>query len=149
MGNRYIVKQNNVNPTAGNDILTIVSASSRRGRLVQVSVNGRGSTSAAQQIEIGRSSSGSSTSNGTVTPGKFDHTDQPAAAFIYNNLLSAQPNLDTNTEVLGWNALGGANRYIPPRGQALEIRNGEQISIRATTGVTFQNLSLTVVTEED
>jgi hypothetical protein len=148
VGNRYIVKQQNITPTAGNDILTVLSIASRRGRIVEVSVSGRGTSSAAQQIEVGRSTSGS-TGGGALTPGKFDHNDEPAAAFTYNTTWSVQPTLDTHSEVIGWNALGGANRWIPPKGSGFEFRNGEQISIRASSGVTFQACSISVVIEED
>jgi hypothetical protein len=148
MGNRYIIKQQNVTPTAGNDILTIISASSRRLRICEIAVAGRGTTSASQQIEAGRSTSGT-TSGGTQTPGKLDHTDQPAAAGTYATTWSVQPTLDTHSEVIGWNALGGANRWIPPAGKALEARNGEQLSIRASSGVTWQAMSISVVVEED
>lgn len=148
MGNRYIVKQTNVTPTAGNDIMTIVSPANRRVRLCEVSVAGRGSSSAAQQIDVGRSTGGT-TGGGALTPNKYDHTDQPAAASVVNTTWSVQPTIDTHTEVLGYNALGGANRWIPPKGVAVEARNGENISIRATSGVTFQGLSISAVFEED
>lgn len=148
MGNRYLIKQQNVTPTAGNDILTILSVANRRGRIVEVSVAGRGSSSAAQQIEVGRSTSGT-TGGGAVTPDKFDHVDQPSPAFTYYTTWSVQPTLSTNSEVIGWNALGGANRWIPPKGSGIEIRNADQISIRASSGVSFQAMSLSVVFEED
>jgi hypothetical protein len=151
MGNRYIVKQQNITPTAGNDILTILSVTGRRGRVIEVSVAGRGTSSAAQQIEVGRSTGGT-TGGGAVTPGKFDHTDEPAAAFTYDTTWSVQPTLDTNSEVIGWNALGGANRWIPPKGSGLEFRGAgtvEQISFRASAGVTFQAMSLSTIIEED
>ena len=151
MGNRYVVKQQNITPTAGNDILTVLSVSSRRGRIVEVSVAGRGTSSAAQQIEVGRSTGGT-TSGGAQTPGKFDHTDQPAAAFTYATTWSVQPTLDAHSEVIGWNALGGANRWIPPKGSGFEFRGAgtvEQISFRASAGVTFQAMSFSCIIEED
>lgn len=151
MGNRYIVKQQAVTPTAGNDIITVIAASNRRGRVIEISVAGRGTSSAMQQIEVGRSTSGT-TGGGSLTPGKFDHTDEPAAAFTYDTTWSVQPTLDTHSEVIGWNALGGANRWIPPKGSGFEIRGAataEQLSIRASSGVTFQPMSLSMVFEED
>lgn len=151
MGNRYIVKQQNVTPGSGVDIVTITSISNRRGRLVEVAVAGRGTTSAAQQIEVGRSTGGS-TSGGNITAGKFDHTDEPAAVFGYATTWGTQPTLDTNSEVIGWNALGGGNRWIPPKGTGFEIRGAatpEQLSIRASVGVTFQAMSLSAIFEED
>jgi len=151
MGNRYVIKQQNITPTAGNDIVTIIAASNRRGRLVEISIIGRGTSSAAQQIEVGRSTGGT-TGGGALTPGKFDHTDQPSAAFTYNTTWTGQPTLDAHSEVIGWNALGGANRWIPPKGSGFEFRGAgtvEQISIRASAGITFQAMSLSAIIEED
>jgi hypothetical protein len=151
VGNRYVIKRNAITPTAGNDILTIIAASGRRGRLISVTVTGQGSSSAAQQIEIGRSTSGT-TGGGALTPGKADHTDQPSAAFTYDTTWSVQPTLDTHSEVVGWNALGGAFRWIAAAGKMFEIRGAataEQLSIRATSGVTFQAMSISVIFEED
>lgn len=153
MGNRYVLKQNNITPTAGNDIMTIISAASRRIRLVEVVVTGRGSSSAAQQIEFGRSTGGT-TGGGALTPNKYDHQDQPAAVSTVDTTWSVQPTLDTHTEIAGWNALGGAYRWTPPvkggPGSAgIEVRNGDNISVRATSGVTFQAMSVSVVYEED
>jgi hypothetical protein len=148
MGNRYILKRA-LTPTAGSDIWTVLSISSRRGRLIEVSVTGQGTSSAAQTIEIGRSTGGT-TGGGAATPGKFDHTDQPAAAFTYNTTWAAQPTLDTHSKVMGWNALGGYANWIAPKGAGYEIRNAEQLSIRASaTGVTFQAALVSMVFEED
>jgi hypothetical protein len=149
---RYLVSRDNVTPTGGQDVLTIISGASRRVRIAQVSVNGRGSTSAAQQIEVSRSSGGSG-AGGAITPDKGDHSDQPAANFTTATSWSAspdgQPTMLTNKEMIGFNALGGANRWIPPKGVILEARNGEMISIRATSGPTWQAMSLSVIVEED
>jgi hypothetical protein len=153
MGNRYVLKQNNITPTAGNDIMTIVTAASRRARLVEVTVSGRGTSSAAQQIEFGRSTGGT-TGGGALTPNKYDHQDQPVAVSTVNTTWTGQPTFDTHTEIAGWNALGGAFRWTPPvkggSGAAgIEVRNADNISIRASAGVTFQPMSVSVVYEED
>ena len=52
---RYIVERLNVTPVSGQDILTAISAASRRLRLVDLSVTGAGTTSAAQALQVGRS----------------------------------------------------------------------------------------------
>lgn len=147
MGNRYTVEQRNVTPTAGNDVMTIVTASNRRARLVQVTVAGRGTTSAAQGLELANSSGGT-TGGGALTPDKAEHIDQPSAASTVNTTWSAQPTLATHAIPLGWNALGGAIVYNVPKGM-LEARNGANLSIRAPAGYTFQACSVSVVYEED
>ncbi len=148
MGNRYIIKQKGVTPTAGNDILTILSATTRRVRVVEIACAGNGVTSAYQMIEVGRSTAGSSATS-TQVPGKFDHTDQPSHAASYYITWASQPTLDAQSEVIGFNALGGANRWIPPKGTGLEARNGEMISIRCSASSTPQAQSISVVVEED
>src|SRR5215467_14340369 len=151
MGNRYSVSQENVTPTAGNDVLTIISASGRRIRLWEVQASGRGTSSAAQSLEVSRSTAGT-TPGGAVTPNKFDHTDEPAMTSTTATTWSVQPTQDTNRTVLGFNALGGANRAgsaSSTRPYGIEARNGENISIRAATGITWQPISLSVVVEED
>ena len=149
MGNRIVVKRENITPTAGNDILTYVSAANRRARLVEVIVAGLGSTSTAQQVQVGRSTGGT-TGGGAITPDKFDHTEQPAAVGTVNTTWSVQPTIGTNTHTLGYNSLGGAIVWKAPGGRAYEARNGENISVRAlASGVTYQAMSITVVIEED
>lgn len=147
MGNKYIVEQRNVTPTAGNDVITIASPSSRRARLVQVAVAGRGTTSAAQGLELFRSTAGT-TPGGSVTPDKGEHSDQPAASSVCSTTWSVQPTVGTNGVAIGWNALGGAMIYNVPKG-LLEARNGECISLRAPASYTFQACSITATFEED
>lgn len=144
---RYTVTRDNFTPTGGQDALTIISPSSRRLRIVEVSVAGRGTTSAAQQFIASRSTAGT-TPGGAITPSKGDSTDQPAAAFTTATTWSVQPTPETNGEVIGWNALGGQNRWVAPGGGILEARNGEVISIRAPSGPTFQACSLSVIVDE-
>jgi hypothetical protein len=148
MGNKYLVSRDNVTPTGGNDLITIVTASNRRARILEVAVNGRGSTSAPLEVIVG-TSSGGTTGGGGITPDKFEHVDQPAAASTVNTTWSVQPTIATNVVKLGFNALGGANRWIPPGGKGIEARNGANISIRATNGPTWQAMSVSIVYEED
>ncbi len=149
MGNRYIIERNNITPTAGQDVMTYVTASGRRARLVEVVVTGQGSSSAAQRLDVGRSTGGT-TGSGAITPDKFDHTDQPAAAGTLNTTWSGQPTIGTNVHSLGFNALGGCAIWKAPGGKAYEARNGENISIRCPSGApTPQACSVTMVIEED
>jgi hypothetical protein len=145
---RYLVMRENFTPSAGNDALTLISGSSRRIRLVGLSVRGAGTSSAQQGFQVARSSGGS-TPGGAITPSKADHTDQPAANFTTATTWSTQPTLETNGVVIGWNANGGFTPWVPPRGQILEARNGEMISIRAPSGPTYQACSFTAIVEED
>lgn len=146
MGNRYTVDID-LTPTGGNDVLTIVSPANRRVRPVQVIATGRGTTSAAQGLDIVRSTGGT-TGGGAITPSKADHSEQPAAASTVNTTWSVQPTVEGNAVRIGWNAIGGGFAYNVPKGM-LEARNGENLSIRAPSGFTFQACTVSVVYEED
>jgi hypothetical protein len=128
--------------------MTIIAATNRRVRIVEISVAGRGITSAAQQLFVANGSGGT-TGGGAISAVAFDHAEQPTAASTVNTTWSSQPTLSASGEVIGWNALGGANRWIPPGGGALQARNGAYISVRAPSGPTYQSMSINVVIEED
>jgi hypothetical protein len=151
MGQRYTILRDNFTPTAAQDGFTIVTASGRRSRLVELNVTGQGSSSAAQRVIAARSTAGT-TGGGAITPNKAEHTDQPAAASTVNTTWSVQPTLDTNGVVLGYNALGGANRWTTQPGRPngiIEARNAENISIRFPSGPTYQACSVSATIEED
>src|SRR6266446_5288968 len=109
MGQRYVILRDNFTPTGGQDALTIISASARRVRLIDLNVVGAGSSSAAQRLLAGRSTGGT-TPGGAITPSKAEHSDQPAAASTTATTWSVQPTLETNAHLVGFNALGGPNR---------------------------------------
>jgi hypothetical protein len=154
MGNRYVLQRANVTPTAGNDFLTIISAASRRVRIIEVTVCGNGSSSAAQGFTLAHSPTGT-TPGGAITPSKYEHQDQPAAISTTATTWSVQPAIDTNGVTIGWNALGPGVPYKCPSGgkgvpSAIESRNGDVISLRApASGFTFQACTASIVFEED
>jgi hypothetical protein len=150
MGNRYMVARANVTPTAAQDVMQILSLASRRTRVIQIAIGGLGSSSAAQQLQVGRSTGGT-TPGGPITPDKFEHSEQPTAVTVINTTWAAQPTLGTNFIPLGWNALGGSIIWnAPANGNKLEVRNAEFLSIRANSaGVTYQAMSISVIFEED
>jgi len=116
-----------------------------------VNVVGRGATSAPQSVHISHGATGT-TPGGAITPDKAEHTDQPAAAFTTSTTWAAQPALNTNPEVVGFNALGGINRWVTPPGRpqgSFEERNGGVISLRCAAGSTPQAMDISAVVEED
>lgn len=151
MGQRYYYRRENFTPTAGQDAMTVVTASARRARLVEARAQGLGSSSAGQYLMLVRSGTGT-TGGGAITAGKGEHTEQPAAASVVNTTWSVQPTAENGGHILGWNALG-PGVWVPPPGRpqgGIEARNGEYISLRApASGVTFQACSVTIVIEED
>lgn len=149
MGNRYWVKRENITPVAAQDILTLISGSNRRIRVLQLQIGGTGASSAAQGATMARSTAGT-TPGGGITPSKGEHTDQPAANFTTATTWAAQPTLETNGVELNWNALGGWAPWSAGQNKSLfEARNGECISIRPAAGHTPQNINISVLVEED
>jgi hypothetical protein len=150
MGNRILINRDNVTPTGGNDLFTYVSAAARRARLQQFTAVGAGITSAAQRFTVARADTAGVTGGGAITATKFDHAEQPAVVGTINTTWTTQPVINANNgEQVGFNALGGSNRWVPPKGVGLEVRNGENLSFRANSGPTWQAVSASAVIEED
>jgi hypothetical protein len=152
MGNRVVVMRENFTPTAGNDAITYISAAGRRARVVELLMSGIGTTSASQAVRITRSTAGT-TPGGAIVPSKFDHSEQPSPVGTTATTWSVQPTPETNGTDVSWNALGQSMPWRPPvaggNKGAYEVRNGECISVRALSGITFQACNLTLVIEED
>jgi hypothetical protein len=151
MGNRYVVRRENFTPTAAQDSITIISAASRRSRIVAVYAAGQGASSAPQGLTIARTSAAGTTPGVAITPDKADHVDQPAAAFTTATTWSVQPTPLSSGVPLAWNALGGKDQWVATERTKgmFEARNGENLSIRPTVGPTPQAMTLAVVVEED
>jgi hypothetical protein len=144
---RQIVSIESVTPTGGNDVMTFVSASGKRFRFISLTIGGRGTSSAAQNLMLGRSTGGT-TPGGALSGGKYSDTDSDALQTSVYTSWTAQPTLGAGAEALAVNAMGAANRLATPGG-FFESRNGEQVSLRASTGITWQAISVSAVIEED
>lgn len=145
---QYTVKWENITVST-TAVPTIISAASRRLRILSVEVGGMGTTSAAQAVVMSRSATGT-TPAGAVTPTP-QNADGGAAAFTTAASWAAAPAGATNGTVLPFNALGGAFRWVPTgKIQPLEARNAEVICFKLPAGSpTAQPCNLSVVVEED
>jgi hypothetical protein len=142
---KYILSRSNVALSTSDDTLTIISASSRRFRLVEVLIGGMGTASAANELRVNRSTGGT-TGGGALTPVK-ESADAPTQAFTNFTTWSAQPSLSGDPLIrLPVNANGGVVRWLARADEQFECRNGEQLSFRSATGTS--NVSLTVVIDE-
>jgi len=146
MGKRYWISRENFTPTGGTDVLTIVSPSTGRVSLLDITARGAGTTSAQQGLQIARSTGGSSTST-FITPAKADYSGQSTAGFLVNSTMLTQPTLNSGWLTVGFNALGGSFTKAFPSGM-FEAMNRENISIFATTNPTWQAMSLSVLVED-
>jgi len=113
--------------------MTLVSASARRGYVYLVEFAGMGTASAANSVQVARSSGGV-TGGGAITPEPLGG-EQAAVASTVNTTWATQPTLDDVLKLLGVNANGGINRWqtTDPRAM-IEIRNAATMSLRSATG---------------
>lgn len=147
MGNKYTVEFSGT-PVAGSDFLTCISGTGRRIRALRTDVSGAGASSASQGLKLARSTGGA-TPSAAIVPSKAEHVEQPASNFTTATAWVTQPTIETNGYMIGFNALGPgqwqANQKTPP----LEARNGENISLRALAGFTYQACKVSILIEED
>lgn len=146
MGNKYHVTVPKTALSTTNDLLTIISGSSRRIKIFEIIVGGMDTTSAANSLRVQRATTGT-TPGGAVTPEK-DVTDQPTANFTTATTWSAQPSLSgTPLLRIPVNGNGGAFRWVARPGEEIEARNGEVICFRSEVGTS--NVVLTVGVDEN
>lgn len=128
------------------DIMTLIPASARAIQLIEVSVCGMGTASAANELGVYRSTAGT-TGGGPITASKF-HTDAPAAGTVVNTTWAAQPTLGQKVLALGVNANGGIYRWVARPGEEVTFRQAvDQISLRSVVGTS--SVSVFVVVIED
>ncbi len=140
----YSVSVSNTALNTSNDLMTIISSSGRRVRIVEISIGGMGTASAANELEVARSSSGTTPGGGlTIEPLS---SDQAASASNVYTTWAAQPTLGDVLLRLPVNANGGIYRWVARPGEELEIRNAEQLSLRSAVGTS--NVSVHVIFEE-
>jgi len=147
VGNRYTVEFSGT-PVSPNDFVTCISGTNRRIRILRVDVSGAGSSSAAQGLKLARSTLGT-TPGGAITPSKSEHSDQPVANFTTATTWVAQPTIEANGYMIGYNALGPGQWQANAKTPTLEARNGENISLRALAGFTYQACKISLLIEED
>lgn len=144
----FVVKRENALPVAGQDFLTLISPTNRRLKVISATCGGQGTSSAAQALVMSRSIAGA-TPGAPITPTEYENNEQATPVFTTATTWVAQPTPDANGEILPFNAMGGGFRWAAIGGRLMEARNAECISFRPPAGVTPQNMSLTVVVEEN
>jgi len=141
----YTLSRQNVTPTNGNDLVTLVAAANRRLRVVKCSVTAAGTASGTQNlVQLVRATTAGVTGGGAITP-QAVAADMPAAAFTANTTWSTQPVLPANGGALFQLASNGAIRsesWFPE--QAIEARNAENISLRSVSGSTAVSFDLEI-----
>lgn len=140
----YAVNRSNVALNTSNDLMTFIAPANRRIRIVEISIGGMGTASAANELQVARSTGGT-TGGGALTAEPLE-PDSVAAGSTVNTTWAAQPTLGNVLLRLPVNANGGIYRWVARPGEEIVARNAGQISLRSAVGTS--NVSVHVVFEE-
>lgn len=140
----YSVSRSNVALSTTADIMTPTAAANRRIRIVEISIGGMGTASAANELLVARSSGGTTpASNLTAEPLE---PDSAAAGFTVPSAWTGQPTIGNVLLRLPVNANGGIYRWVARPGEEIVVRNSATLSFRSAVGTS--NVSIHVIIEE-
>lgn len=128
----YTVTRTSAALSTSNDHVTITAASGKPLYIHSVSLEGDGTSSAANEVVMARSTGGT-TAGGAITPTPND-PGSSAASFTVATTWSAQPTLGAVMWRFGVNANGGASKRETPPGMAFFVPGGAQVSFRSVDG---------------
>ena len=125
-----------------NDTVTLVASSTKPLRVYMVDAKGMGTTSAANEIRVSRSSSGT-TGGGAITPSPIN-SGSGAASFAAYTTWSAQPTIGVTLWRLAVNANGGIDKFVAIPGAEIQIPVSGQLSVRSLSGTSSVVVNLLV-----
>lgn len=146
----YSTNVSNATLSTANDALTLVPAASRRIQLVEISVGGMGTASAANELGVFLITTAGTTGGGAPTINKMDFY-APTAASTLSTTWSAQPTVGGQFLSLPVNSNGGLYRWVARPGEEINVvgglANSLGLSFRAKVGT--GSVSLHIVWIED
>lgn len=146
----YTVQVSNTALSTSNDLMTFLPAANHPIQIIEISVAGMGTASAANELGVYRSTGGT-TGGGAITPtpiGKYlSASNTPTANTVVDTTWTGQPTLGGKILALGVNANGGIYRWVARPGEEIICANTDQISLRSAVGTS--NVSVFVVFVED
>lgn len=140
----YTVTKTSTALSTSNDSITIVASSTKPLRVYMVDIKGMGTASAANEVLLSRSSSGT-TGGGGITPAKLN-SNSGSASFSAYTTWSAQPTLGDTVWRFGVNANGGIDKFIAIPGAEIQVPVSGQLSIRSASGTS--NVTINLLIEE-
>lgn len=140
----YTVTRTSSAASTTNDTVTIVAASGKPLMIHSVSIEGDGTSSAANEIVMARCTGGT-TGGGAITPGPND-PGSAAASFSAYTTWSVQPTLGQVLWRFGVNANGGTSKRETPPGMGFWVPAAGQVSFRSVDGTS--NIIINVQVEE-
>lgn len=130
--------------STSNDYLTIVATSTKPLRVYVVDLKGDSNASAANEVLLCRSSSGT-TGGGAITPSKTN-SNSAAASFAVYTTWSVQPTLGDVMWRFSVNANGGIDKMVAIPGAEIQVPVSGQLSIRSSDGTS--NMIANLLIEE-
>lgn len=140
----YTVTRTSAALSTTNDLVTIVAGATKPLRIVVVDIKGLGTSSAANEVLMARSSGGV-TPGGGITP-RATNTGAASAAFSAYTTWGTQPSLGNDLWRFGVNANGGQDKFVAVPGGEFSVPVTGQVSIRSVSGTS--NVSLDLMIEE-
>lgn len=140
----YSVSRTSTALSTSNDLLTVVASSTKPLRVYMVDVKGMGTTSAANEVLLSRSTSGT-TGGGAITPAKLN-SNSSAASFAVYTTWAAQPTLSDTLRRFAVNANGGIDSFVAFPGAEIQIPVSGQLSLRSASGTS--NVVVNLIIEE-
>jgi hypothetical protein len=139
----YAVTRTSSALSTTNDTVTIV-AGAKALRILYVEASGMGTSSAANEILIMKSSGGT-TGGGAITPSPL--AGSGSSTFAVYTTWVAQPTPGIVYHRLSVNANGGKDRFNPAPGLEIEVPASGQISIRSASGTSSVTINEITVDE--
>ena len=136
MSRIYSVSRANAALPAGDDFLTITAPATHALKIHEISAGGMGTASSANEINVARSTGG--TTPVAVTPTPLDPNDT-AAAFTAASSWATPPTLGAVVLRLPVNANGGVYRWVAKPGCEIVIPPSGQLSIRGAGSTSVVN----------
>lgn len=140
----YTVTRTSSALSTANDSMTIIASASKPLRVYIVDIKGMGTTSAANEVLLSRSTGGT-TGGGAITPSPTN-TGSAAASFTVNTTWSAQPTLGVTLWRFGVNANGAVDKFVAIPGAEISVPVSGQLSIRSASGTS--SVTINVLIEE-
>jgi hypothetical protein len=138
----YTVTKTATALSTSNDSITIAASGTKPLRVYVVDIKGMGTASAANEVLLSRSSSGT-TGGGDITPGKVN-SGSGAASFSAYTTWSAQPTLGDTIWRFGVNANGGIDKWVAIPGAEIQVPVSGKLSIRSASGTSSVTINMLI-----
>jgi len=149
----YSATVSGATPSTTNDTMTITgaSASTPYAQIIEVSVSGMGTASAANELGLFNVTTVGATGSGAITPNKFSPFSVAAVAVI-NTGWTTQPTVGGELIALGCNSNGGIYRWVARPGEEISLygnaANGGQYSLRFKNSASAGPVTVHLVWQE-